>query len=368
MKPQDYTLFNKANVLVTPTKDATGKVCAHIEVDNQLEHTFSSHSRISKHLDMMTAEDLSDRLTGGSFFFVHSDGKDHMIDFRDGNYNGFVHTEKSIDTFMDVIGFAHKSQLGLPHLQKKRGDDEIDNSPIVLRKVWDKNTINVPGYLTGTADFNSMLSFTWNPFIKTINSNFDLIRLICTNGTVGLTSFLNTKVPLMNRWEEHLNIATRQIQNKVETIVTARISNMINEHCSVSDALLLEEHVVNRMMHTTDTNEHQRLMNILAAVSPRHHLSDVYRDSVFDDKNLASQLPGHLSAFDVYNIATEVRSHTEENSKSSDRAMDKFANHLLFDREGNIVVNGAVFGSKARSAFSSPETAFWGTTIDAVTA
>jgi hypothetical protein len=301
----------------------------------------------------MEAGDLASRLSGGSFFFVG----DKMVDFRDGQYDGFVHSDDNIGVFMEKLGFQEKKAL-----PRHRGRmNEGTESDIVLRKVWSKSEITVPGYAAG-ADFNSELSFVWNPFVKTINSSFDLVRLICTNGMVGLTSFLNTKVPLLNRWDEHLDIASRQIQNKVDGIITDRVQSMAAERASVADCLLLEQHAFDRLIGGSEKSpaERERLKNIVAAVAPKYHLHNTYRDSVFADKNIAAQLPAHLSNFDVFNIATELRSHTQEVGKSSNNAMDKFANGVLFDRDDNFMASASRFMAPKAASFSSVDRAFFG--------
>lgn len=348
-----YNLRRDAQVTVEKLFDDKHRPMAACVIDGEFEHIFPHTSRVSKHLDSMEAVDLSERLTGGQFFFV----EDQLIDFRDSSYNGFVHTDKTVDVFMDIIGYQHKNELQMAHMQKDT-DPDI-NSPIVLRKIWNKNEISVPGYVHGT-DFHSMLSYEWNPFVKHINTMFDLVRLICENGMVGVTSFLNTKVPVVNRWEEHLDIASRMIQNKVNGIVQERIGQMIREHCSVADLLLLEDHIMARLAVSIDTEEHSTLINMLNAVSPRAQLVDVYRDSVFDDKNVAAQLPGHLSGFDVFNIATQIRTHTQQVAKSSDFAMDKFANAILFDRQTNFNASANRLVTSHVSAFNDPEMAFHG--------
>jgi hypothetical protein len=173
---------------------------------------------------------------------------------------------------------------------------------------------------------------------------------------------LNSRIPLFNRWEEHLDIASRQIQNKVSSVVVGRIQTMAHERASVGDCLLLEQHAFDRI-HSPGAkaqNEREHLMKLMAAVSPREHLGDVYKDVVFGDKTLASQLPAHLTSLDVYNIATELRSHTGEVKKSSDNALDRLANYFLFDRQDNYDAAGARMNAPRLSAFSDPSRAFFG--------
>ena len=352
----DFNLIRNAHVDVKKVIQHEGghrRVFADVTVNGEHNHRFPHTSRISKHLDLMDESDLAKRLTGGSFFFI----EDELVDFRDGQYNGFVHEDAAVGVFMDILGYQRKAELPFAHIRK----DDADTSKIVLRKVWNDAEIQVPGYQQG-GDFKSQLSFVWNPYVKTINSAFDLVRLICTNGTVGVTSFLNTKVPLFNRWEEHLDIAARQIQNKVNHVVINRMQSMSTERASVADCQLLEQHAFDRLYAggEKDEGERERLFSIMAAVNPRNHLSDVYQPAVFDSRDMGAQLPAHLSTFDAFNIATELRSHTAQTRKSSDFALDKFSNQILFDREDNFVASGSRYTTKATASFASPERAFYG--------
>jgi hypothetical protein len=346
--------LREANVQVQKVKDEKHRDVALITVNDQFQHQFSHKSRVSRHLDVMAPEQLQDRLDGGTYFFVQDKhGVDQLVDWRDGHYNGFIHTDKMVDDYMDLLGFVEKEDLPFAH-RRKQTDHQI-----MLRSVWNKNEIQVPGYVSG-GDFHSELSFVWNPFVTFINSSFDLVRLICTNGMVGVTSFLNTKIPLLNRQTEHLDIASRQIQNKVSAIVMERVQNMALEHASVGQCLLLENHILDRLVTTIEAHEHSRLLGLLNAVSPRAQLSEIYRDSVFDNKDLAAQLPAHLTSFDVFNVTTELRSHTNETRGSTDFALDKFANGLLFDAEGNVLSTGGQASTVRISSFSDPEKAFMG--------
>lgn len=352
----DFKLIRGADIEVKHIVNPKKQNEAEITINGTWQHRFPATSRVSKHLDVMSKDDLQERMNGGQFFIIN----DQLVDWRDGHYNGFVHTDESVGKFMDILGFQEQKEQpwhrgGRGGARNKRDSD----SNIVLRKVWSENEIIVPGYASGT-DFTSQLSFVWNPFVKTINSSFDLVRLICTNGMVGLTSFLNTKVPLMNRWEEHLDIASAQIQNKVSNIVMHRIDSMVSERASVGDLLLLEQHVYDRLHAGGEKQpgEREQLLSLLAAVSPSAHLADVYKFNVFQDKGIAAQLPGHLTNFDAFNVATELRTHTTASNKSSDNALDKFANGILFENDNHHV--GVGIGARSQAAFSSPENAFFG--------
>jgi hypothetical protein len=345
-----FELVRNANVEISQVKNKNGNHIAIATIDGRYQHRFPASSRVSKHLELMTADDLSQRLSGGHYFFVEDD----LVNFRDSSYgDGFVHDDNTIEQFVNHLGI---------HEIESRSHDITAPRLWSTKKQWSESTIDVPGYKQGTT-FDARLSFEWDPFVKTINSSFELVRLICSNGMVGLTPILNAKVPLMNRWEEHLTISSIQIQNKIESLVTARVHEMIKQRASVSTCLLLQNHADERLKSDAirDNNERRRLLNLRHIADSRIHLGNVYRDRLFEDKNLASQMPSHLSMFDVYNITTEMRTHTNACSKSSDFALDRMANTLLFSEDTNFSVG--VLSASHTSAFADPSQAFFGNVL-----
>lgn len=344
----NYELLRNAPVTVEATQNQSKEYQAVVVVNEKYQHTFPATSRVSKSLETTTPKEIEKRLSGGQFFFVNDD----LVDFRDNQYTGFVHDDKSIASLVSTLGINEGSSRSKLHRN-------LQTSKYVLGTKWSDHGIQVKGYNDG-GQFKSELHYGWNPFTRHVNSAFMLYRLVCQNGMMGLTSFLNTKIPLVNRWEEHLEIANRQIQNKVDNKVSHRLSQMGNERASVQELLLLNEHIQHRMKESHDKGndqERNRLRNIMNIVHPVVHLSDVYKDSVFQDRHLAAQVPGHLTTFDTYNIATEVRTHTEAAPSSSDHALDKFANVLLFDRKD---LTRRVDSTTRKSSFSDPDTAFFG--------
>ena len=94
-----HQLIKNAQVRVNVVRDEKRRDCAEIIVNDQYHHQFNANSRVSKHLDVMTAEQLQTRLSGGSYFFV----EDELVDWRDGHYNGFVHSDQMINDYMDLL-------------------------------------------------------------------------------------------------------------------------------------------------------------------------------------------------------------------------------------------------------------------------
>lgn len=346
----DIAMVRDASVKVEASTTEDNATVAVLTVNDQYQHRFAPNSRVSKALESTPVKQLEQRLNGGQYFFINDD----LVDFRDGNYRGFVHDDDNINALVDVIGVAEGSSI-------RRGQSNQTNNNYALARVWSENGIDVPMYNEG-GKFSSRLLFKWNPFVKTVNSSFQLVRLICTNGMVGLTSFLNSKIPLENRWVEHLDIASKQIQNKIDSMMVNRMSEMGQDRATVNDLLLLEDHARGRIEQTDNAHNRERLKNIINVVSPSLHLGGVYKDSVFADKRLASQMPGHLSAFDAYNIATEMSSHTNEGSNSSNHALDRFANAIVFSRKDRSF-HAARYSNPKVASFSDADAAFFGEVV-----
>ena len=345
----NHTLLRNAKVEVSQMFDENGHTIADIIIDDQYHHEFEPTSRVSRSLEIMTPEDLSNQMSGGHFFMIEDD----LYDFRTGNYNGFVHTDNSISHLADIIGINEVTPNGI------RVHENTTSRDITLGAQWSNHDIQIPQYNAG-GDFSSELHFGWSPFIKTVNSAFMLTRLICTNGMRGMRTFMNTKIPLMNRWEEHLEIANRQIQNKVNSMVIQRMTQMGSERATIAETTLLAQHARARLDgYITNQATKDRLNNIISIVSPRRHLEGVYKDNVFTDHNIAAQHPAHLSTFDVYNIATEIRSHTDPVEKSTSRAMDKLSNDLVFER-ADLTQHISQLSQPKVCNFSNPEAAFFG--------
>ena len=346
---------------VIENRHHTGKLVtqAKIIVGN-LEHTFKADSRISKALETMSPEDLRARLSGGSFFFVN----DQLVDFRDAHYDGFVHSDANLESLMSNIGARAGNG-------RDRSANRLNTtaSGIILSNRWSNQDIHIEGYQEGGV-FTSNLNYNWNPFHQYVNGSFELVRLICTNGMVGSNDIFNAKIPVVNRWEEHLEIASRQIQNKVNDTVSQRLRHMGVEHASVGELQLISSHAENRLLEldivdfgSLDKFEEVRstLRNINNIANPEIHLANHYKNDAFENKNLSAQLAGHLSLFDAWNLVTEMYSHTKEVASSSGAALQKMANSLVFDGDKRkACMNRTGVTAPLMSSFSDPETAFFG--------
>lgn len=348
-----HDFIRNAKVEVETTKDAKGDDNAVITVNDKYQHQFPRNSRISKNLKIMTPADMAERLSGGSFFFVD----ENLYDFREGNYKGFIQDDETILKLIDLLGI-HESPRG-----DMRVHDNVTARRVKLGRKWSSHPITIDAFKDG-GEFKSELHYGWSPFMKTINSAFKLERLICTNGMRGMRTFMNTKIPLVNRWEEHLDIANIQIQNKVDAICKRRFVEMSRERASVAELASLANHARERIVTDGEPGRwaeaNARLNNIIGVVDPERHLRDVYQAHLFHKRSpAAAQYPGHLTTLDAYNIATEIRSHSEPAAKSTERAMDIIANDLVFDHK-NIILPSSGKVTRRTSTFSDPDAAFFG--------
>lgn len=352
----EYNLFRNANVQVNPVYDEEGRALAEIVVNDQFGHTFDRHSRISKALNVgsgtnalkLARNQLQARLSGGDYFFVD----DELIDFRDSAYHGFVHTDNSIAELMKNIGVQASDNLVRTGLRLN-----TMNSSVMLSSVHSTEEFNLMNISAG-GDFRSSIIYSWSPFASFVRGVFKITRLVCENGMVSTADEINTRIPLLNRWEEHLDISNVQMQNSIQALMTKRFNNMVENRASVRDLKLIAKHANIRRAETVDVAEAARLQRIEQIVNPMTHLQDHYAPEVFNNMNIASQVPGHLTVFDAWNCITEMLSHTAATTASTIGSLQSFASDLVFPTKESTTTH--LNKQPLLSAFSDPDKAFFG--------
>lgn len=348
-----FRMIRGADVEVEVEENRNGVPVAKIIVnDGELVHSFAAKSRVSKSLKTSSPENIAERLTGGSFFQVAG----QLQDFRDGNYSGFVHQDDNIARLAETVGITQRESGNT----NRRVHDT--NADYHLGRKWSDSGIVIPEFKEG-ADFNNELHYVWSPFHRTVNSAFMIYRLVCTNGMRGMKSVLNTRIPVQNRFQEHLDIAGIQIQNKLGSLVQRRMAEMSKLTASVGELQRVSDYASKRLEDSLLPSDATvaRLNNIIDATSPEVHLDKVYRENVFKDKAMADQYPGHLTVLDAYNAATEISSHTPQTETASNRSLDMMANDLVFERDDNVSRRGDLReAGTGVSSFSDPDRAFFG--------
>jgi hypothetical protein len=316
-----YELIKNANVEVSKHHTARGGVQAEITVNDKYIHTFPVGSRVSQHLRDMSTKELGKKLSGGMFFF----NDDTLLDFREGAYKGFVHSDASISKLMDTIGVSVN--------QRSWGRGLVVEN-LEMSRLWNKAPFEVEGFGPGK-DMESHLIYSWNPFVSTVRAQFELLRMICTNGAKIMQTMFNSKIPLINRWDEHLDIATRDIQHTIVNRIPERMQLMAEQRASVQQVMLVHDRLHNRAQAPTGdeiphSDEQLDMLGLLAShTNVDQHLSKIYSSHVFESAELSALVPSHLMAIDLYNIVTEARAHTNDRHRASNIAFDMLATNLV---------------------------------------
>lgn len=349
----EYVIVRNADVEVGSHRNSRNHHVASIKVNGKFEHHFDAQSRVSRALETMTTTDLAERFKGGTYFFVEGT----LVDFRDVHYHGFIQDDASIASLVRVIGIRNKYDIST-HLQ-----DNLTTRRYVLGSSWDASQFTI-AELAGQGTFENELLFGWSPFNKDVSSAFMLKQISTGNSIRGMSSFLRKKIPLINRWEEHLDIACKQLQVRIDSEVKRRFTAMTQERASIQELLLISEHAKTRIdkgQNMKGSAEEVRLSRIHKTANPIIHTNKIYKETVFTDMRLAAQRKGHLTVFDAYNLATEIRTHTQECEGSSTLALDRFANDLIFNHH-DLTQYGARFEAPKAAVFKDTESAFFGKT------
>lgn len=323
----NFTIVRDAQVTVEADiiDDKTVAVATIGNGDQMLQHTFSPKSMVSQSI-VLGADKVTAQLQGGTYFFKD----ESLVSYRNGNYNGFCHSDDGINQLLEHIGFTEEFDKAQHH---SNSTDKIR-----LQNVHSNVEMQIDQYESG-GEMNSQLSFAWDPFQAHIRAAFKLIRLICTNGMVGLADFMNCKIPIVNQWIEHMEIANAQIQNKITSMVSARMISMSNERASVRDCLRVNDACHARLNDTYTVQDDEtiaRIREIALVTDVKIHCAD-YPNRIHEDRRLSEQAASHLTEFTLWNMLTELASHTRESSKNSDVALYKHANELLIDRDDSRV-------------------------------
>jgi hypothetical protein len=241
---------------------------------------------------------------------------------------------------------------------KVRAGMRLNTTPsdYMLLRRYSTEHFNIPEFSHGGV-FDSNIIYSWNPYNSLVRGAFEIVRQICTNGAIGISELISSRIPIINRWEEHLAISNTQLQNKVQSIVKDRLKTMGDTRANVSTIQLLHRHAADRLESAPAFQKH-RLQQIKFVTDVDEHLINYYNSSVLRDNNLASRSPSHLTEFDAWNLATEMSSHTEDNEKSSVGGLQRITNGLLFPAKDAKERTFDI--TPLASQFSNPEQAFFG--------
>lgn len=305
----------------------TGRNKGDIElVVNDVSVHLNRRHPISIISSLTSTENAVDEIMGGHFLFKeNNDGSYKLAEYRDSSYKGFMHDESTIQLY------GSNNDL-LQHLTTNFSVEEL----------------GIGG------EFNITAGFDWSVFSKNITTQLSLERLICSNGLKVRNKMFEREVPIINLHEKHLNIAAQQMIHIGQQKFKKRFKEMAREHASVREVHLIHSHVNRRL---NNENQHDaRLIKMNQALTQYGDITQYYTAAAIES-GLVSALNSPISRFDLYNIATEMNTHTEQTVESTNIAVDRIVTNLLFPKE----VEGCVTDmSQAKSTFGSPEQAFFG--------
>jgi hypothetical protein len=324
----------------------------------EYSHTFSATSRISTYLKLHTHEELQNRMRHGAYFFLEGiDGNLHLNNFVDDNTR-FIHSDANIKELLTHLGVTY---LNDNTRKKAKGlHRNSQDSSLYTGRCFDNFAFNLDtlsGIVEG-GSFHTLLRFLWSPFDQNVSSHFELVRDVCQNGVIMSNSFLNAKIPLYNMWYDNLLISSNQIKSVVDSRVTSRLEQINQERASVADVILANDHINTRIEGLENPQESTRLHSLSYVTDVYEHLADFYEPQVFKNANIADQLDSHLTKFDLWNVCSELRSHTTPIEGSSNKALDMMCQDLLFrTKKYKVKVN-------IPNPFKSKDHAFFGDVTD----
>lgn len=297
-----YDLVEAKKVEVIKTHRTSKAPVASIVVNDQFTHTFGERSSISQSLAFTSEQDVASTLIGGKFFFVD----DQLLDYRNGQYKGFVHTDKMIATLYDKLGVRKMSH---------------NRNTSKLAMVTDRGPQSFQvDHVGDGGQFDTYTNFMWSPFQQRLRTFVTLRRLICENQMNAVDTLVNKQIPLINHWDEHMAIAETQTHEIIRKLTCDRL-----ESASTNNANLQQVLTLRNIAHDNQITDFDNILDL--SVLSGHYDLDVL--SGHRANSITRQYPSHISEFDAWNIATELLSHYTL-SRESQNSLNYLANVVLF--------------------------------------
>lgn len=331
-----------------------------ILINGSHEHVFNSRSAESKLLEFMTEDDVSALLSGGTFVVI--DGL--LADYRKSDYTGFIHDERGVANLIEHVGATidrpgrfSRSVAGSSALFNRHRRNTLSKA-LALGGNHHEFAISAEEFGMG-GDFKAQLRYVWNPFNAAVSSIVEVERLICSNGMVGMAPLINSEVPIINNFEEHLAIASVQIEHKFRRVMVDRLNEMGQRRANLYDLTYIARAARSRMDNQNLTQDMiERLQQINQIANPRMHLDGYYPADIFRNDDKLKILDGHLSEFDAWNLLTEMDSHTHDNGEYGSDRIQRKINALVFDTNKDNH-RRAVTPTAPLSRYSDHEKAFF---------
>lgn len=267
---------------------------------------------------------IESTLQNAHFVIETVKGHKKLKEYRDSSYNGFMQSDEFIQRFA--------------------------NDSTLLQRASDN--FKIAEYGVG-GDFKLHAGFVWSAFSKNLKTTVEVVRLICQNGLTARNKMFEREVPIINLFDHHLDIASRQLIEISKTKITNRLLKMGREHSLVKDVNLVAGHISRRLK---DDSFNDRLIKLDGVISEFGDISKYYTKNSINN-GIAAALPSPISRYDLYNIITELNTHTHEIVDSTKSSLDKIGTSLIFPTQVDGVISER---NVKQTTFGSPEKAFFG--------
>lgn len=334
------------------------------------KHEFKDNDKITKEFKSLSHEEFKERYTNATFVF----SKNHesfsnnfdlyenysLVDYRNSYYKGFIQSEEMMNDFSKEIGLKKATPESKSESLFK-GIKSIDD--LFNKYKTNKFNVNLTGEksdfnfgLDKDNEFTGSLSFSWNPFEKSVSTVVEIQRLKCLNGMFGLSPLLRNNIPIVNNISEHLDIAKSYISDNLKMILKEKLEVMTKKPASLHQARMVYYHAKNReASNFHNASALERLKKIAFYSDIKEHCK-CYKDSVLYSSDVAKLYPSHLTQYDIWNLLTEIDSHTKEGSDSTSKVIQTAINRLMFE-ESHAMSDSVKLRSDVGAEHS---TAFWG--------
>lgn len=332
-----FKVLKKAKVEVSFTEVAKDDVRLVIQVENEMPHVFEKNARENKYLMEMDLQMIQEKFNGGTFVF--NNGK--LLNYRDSFWRGFVRDSDDMNKLSDIIGAEEikSNRRGVGGMFDNFRANSINNDYFLGGQGQSFN-LNIKELGEGGV-FENRLIHKWSPFDQNLIISLETERLICTNGMVGMSSFVTKGVPFVNLYEEHLQLISVQLEPEYNSLLKNRFRDMSQQNASLHSMMnahnLLEQRLKQNNLSAVGGNQTEetiksraKLKSLSNLLNVKNNLGGVYKASAFSNKQQARHASGNLTQFDVFNILTEASSHTNGN-RDNTGSIQKEINALVFD-------------------------------------
>lgn len=333
----NISLIRKATPVLELVEGSTADTRGVMLTLDNVEHFFDGKTSVYENTRMFGLDKVQQRFMDSTLLIGEDD---ELLDYRLGGYNGIVHSDQTIESFIKHLGTKVARVDGMLMMSSQ-------SSPIDVKSAE---------HILGAGGHGSIhVDFGWSPFMTDLRSLVRHIRLICENGAKLSHTLLQNNVRVVNDWERHIDIARTVLSNRTETLLDKRLEQMFHTAAPMSLVDRVRQHAEIRL-DNPELIASQRLMlrSLMDVTDVVTHGNGVIEQTHMDnlESRFKSRCPSHVPMYSLFNLATEMNTHTPSVGGSSTLAMDRLIGEIMFNDQEMVVGR-----SKLSPAFSDPEAA-----------